>query len=106
MIQMTETPQQRIERLAEYYDTHQGVTGEGDWLTEPAPSDPMVVFSLRLPKAVADQLRAAAADRSLKTTELAREWITQRLTQPEEHDPTVDTVAGQLEQLAARLRAS
>lgn len=103
---MSETPQQRIDRLAEFYDTHQGVTGDGDWLTEPAPTDPMVVFSLRLPKAAADQLRAAAAARSMKTTELAREWIVQRLSESQAHDPAVDAVAGQLEQLAARLRAS
>ncbi len=103
---MTESPQERVERLADHWDTHQAITGEGDWLTEVAPSDPMVVFSLRLPKAVADQLREAATARSLKPTELAREWITSRLSHPAEHHPAADTVAGQLEQLAAQLRAS
>lgn len=106
MKQMNETPQQRIERLAEHWDTHQGITGEGEWLNEPATKDPMVVFSLRLPKEVADQLRAAAAERELKPTELAREWIIQRLDHASEHNPSVDTVAVQLEQLAAQLRAS
>ena len=48
---------------------------------------------------------AAAAARGLKTTELAREWIIQRLSESEAHDPAVDAVAGQLERLAAQLRA-
>lgn len=103
---MTETPQQRIERLAEHWDTHEAVTGNGELLTEPETQEPMIVFSLRLPKGVADQLRVAAETRDLKATELAREWICQRLSHPSEHNPSADTVAGQLERLAAQLRAS
>jgi hypothetical protein len=89
---MNETPQERIERLAAYWDTHDAPTEGYEQVEQPAP-DPMIVFSLRLPKAVTDQLRA-------------REWITQRLSHPAEHSPTADTVAVQLEQLAAKLRAS
>lgn len=103
---MEETEQDRIERLAEHWDTHQAITGEGEWLTEPAPAGPMVVFSLRLPRPIAAQLRAEAAARGLKPTELAREWITQHLNDPGGHNPASDAIAGQLEALAARLRAS
>ena len=102
---MNETPQERIERLAEYWDTH-SAPAEGYEQVEQPASDPMIVFSLRLPKTVADQLRVAAQSRDLKATELAREWITQRLSHPAEHSPTADTVAVQLEKLAAQLRAS
>lgn len=103
---MDETPQERIERLAEYWDTHSAPDDGGYVQVEQSTEDPMIVYSLRLPKEVADQLRAAAEARDLKATELAREWIIQRLSHPSEHNSSADTVAGQLERLAAQLRAS
>jgi len=102
---MTETPQDRIDRLAEYWDAH-SAPAEGYQQVEAPPSEPMVVFSLRLPQSAAQQLRAAAEARGLKTTELAREWIMSRLNHPAEYNVSAATVASQLEQLAAMLRAS
>ncbi len=102
---MNETPQERIERLVAYWDTHSAPTDGYQQVVQPS-LDPMVVFSLRLPKETADLLRAAAQVRGMKPTELAREWLSHRLNHPDEHDPATDVVAGQLEQLAAQLRAS
>lgn len=101
-----ETPREQIDRLADYFDTHDALDGSGYTLTEEPPTNPMVVFSLRLPQTVADQLRTAAAERGMTPTELARIWITDRLTHPSEHSTDTTAIAQQLSQLAALLRAS
>lgn len=100
---MTNTNQDRVERLAAHWDATDAPDIDYTAVTEPV-SDPMVVYSLRLPRAIADQLRQAAEDRGMPTGELAREWISGRLQMG--HHPTAVDLAGQLETLAARLRSS
>lgn len=99
----TDNDQDRIERLAAHWDATEAPDSTYTPVGEPA-ADPMVVYSLRLPRAVADQLRQAAEVRGLRTGELAREWIIERLQMG--HHPTATELAGQLETLAAQLRAS
>jgi hypothetical protein len=103
---MGETPQEKIERLAQYWDTRSAPAGGIYGQVDRPAADPIVVFSMRLPREVADQLRKAADARGMGPTELAREWIAERLSRPPGHSPAADAVAGQLEQLAAQLRAS
>lgn len=100
---MTNTNQDRVERLAAHWDANDAPDTTYTAVPEPV-SDPMVVYSLRLPRAIADQLRQAAEDRGMRTGELAREWILERLQMG--HHPTAADLAGKLETLAAQLRAS
>jgi hypothetical protein len=49
------TEQTKLQRLAEYYDTHD--TSEELERAEPVDPDPMVSLSLRLPKSLLDWVR-------------------------------------------------
>lgn len=67
----------KIDELAAYYDEHD-TTAELEQAVprEPVPADEvMIVTSLRLPKAVMDQVRERAKDRGVKPTALIREWV-------------------------------
>lgn len=99
---MMRMKQEQIEALAAKWDAQEAPDVEYTQVHEPA-ADPMVVYSLRLPRAVADQLRAAAERRGMRPAELAREWIAARLAG--DH-PTNRELADQLEHLAQQLRAS
>lgn len=94
--------QEQIEALAAKWDVTEAPDAEYTQVAE-SPPDPMVVYSLRLPRAVADQLRVAAGQRGMRPAELAREWITVRLAG--DH-PTTLELADQLEHLVQQLRAS
>ena len=63
-------PAAELERLAEYYDTHDTSTemDNGDWV-EPQP---MVTTSLRLPADVIDQLKQQARTRHVRYTTYVR----------------------------------
>jgi hypothetical protein len=63
-------PAPELERLAEYYDTHDTSTemDNGDWV-EPQP---MVTTSLRLPADVIDQLKHQARTRHVRYTTYVR----------------------------------
>ena len=58
-------PAAELERLAEYYDTHDTSTemDDGDWV-EPQP---MATTSLRLPADVIDQLKQQARTRHVRS---------------------------------------
>jgi len=100
---MTESGQDRVECLAAHWDATEAPDAAYTQVTNP-PADPMVVYSLRLPRELAAQLRQAAEVRGMRPTELAREWISERIKIG--HHPTASELAGQLEDLAAQLRAS
>ena len=63
-------PAEELERLAEYYDTHDTSTemDNGDWV-EPQP---MATTSLRLPADVIDQLKQQARTRHVRYTAYVR----------------------------------
>jgi hypothetical protein len=69
----------RLDELAEYYDTHDLSTEmeHGQWEEECEP-DPMVATSLRLPKSLLDWVREQAAAAHMKPTALIRAWIEQQ----------------------------
>lgn len=66
-----------LERIAEYYDTHDTseTMAEGRVITDPPVAEPMDVVSVRLPGTVMDKAREMAARRGMKVRELLREWI-------------------------------
>ena len=68
-------PAADLERLAEYYDTHDTSTemGHGDWV-EPQP---MATTSLRLPADVIDQLKQQARARHVRYTSYVRSILEQ-----------------------------
>jgi hypothetical protein len=72
--------QTKLQRLAEYYDTHDTSTElEGAKLVdEPGDTDPMVSLSLRMPKSLLDWVRAQARAEHTKPTQLIRRWIEER----------------------------
>ena len=63
-------PAAELERLAEYYDTHDTSTEmeAGEW----AEPQPMATTSLRLPVEVIDQLKQQARERHLRYTSYVR----------------------------------
>lgn len=70
----------KLQRLAEYYDTHDTSTDiEGaELVDEPVDPDPMVSLSLRLPKSLLDWVRTQARSEHTKPTQLIRRWIEER----------------------------
>lgn len=75
--------QDKIDQIAEYYDTHD-ITAEMDaaeWTRhEPVPAgEQMIVTSVRLPRSLHAQLREVANARGIKPTALIRAWIEERL---------------------------
>jgi predicted DNA-binding protein len=76
-----------LERLAEYYDTHDTseMMAGGRVINEPAP-EPMDVISVRLPGAVMDKARELAEERGVKVRELLREWIEAGVLESEDPD--------------------
>ncbi|MFI0469103.1 hypothetical protein ACH347_33940 [Saccharopolyspora sp. 5N102] len=74
----------KLDELAQYYDTHDmsAKMESGHWETEPAPPDPMITTSLRLPKSLLDQVRARAAEEDMKTTAWIRVLIEAALSDP------------------------
>ncbi|MHB1711779.1 MAG: CopG family antitoxin [Acidimicrobiales bacterium] len=72
--------QDEIDQAAEYYDTH-----DMCHLTESGEIDTSVstgtteVISVRLPVAVMDSIRSAAKTHGLRTSNLVREWLEERL---------------------------
>jgi len=73
---VSDAEREELERLAEYYDTHD-LADEIEGATRaPAPrSEPMVEISLRLPAGVFDAASDVAAARGVKVRALLREWI-------------------------------
>ncbi|MGH4016050.1 MAG: hypothetical protein ACRDSL_19430 [Pseudonocardiaceae bacterium] len=67
----------KLQRLAEYYDTHDTSTEiqRAELVDEPVDPDPMVSLSLRLPKSLLDWVRTQARAEHTKPTQLIRRWI-------------------------------
>jgi hypothetical protein len=95
------TEQTKLQRLAEYYDTHD--TSEelerAELVDEPVDPDPMVSLSLRLPKSLLDWVRAQAHTEPTKPTQLIRRWIEERRTTGE---PSLEQRVRRLEDLVQR----
>lgn len=74
------TEQTKLQRLAEYYDTHD--TSEdlerAELVDEPVVPDPMVSLSLRMPQSLLDWVRAQARTEHTRPTQLIRRWIEER----------------------------
>lgn len=92
--------QSKLQRLAEYYDTHD--TSEelerAELVEEPPDPDPMVSLSLRLPKSLLDWVRAQARTEHTKPTQLIRRWIEERRTE----QPSLEERVRRLEDLVQR----
>jgi hypothetical protein len=88
----------KLQRLAEYYDTHD--TSEeleqAALVDEPMDPDPMV--SLRLPKSLLDWVRAQARTQHTKPTQLIRRWIEERRS----GEPSLEQRVRRLEDLVQR----
>ena len=77
---------EELERIAEYYDTHDVSTEiEDSVLVDSVVAEPMITTSLRLPKPIMDAIRAAADEPGIRATALMREWLEERLTQHREN---------------------
>jgi hypothetical protein len=74
--------QTKLERLAEYYDTHDTSTEleRAEPVDEWANPDPMVSLSLRLPKSLLDWVCTQARTEHTKPTQLIRRWIEEHRT--------------------------
>ncbi|HEU0089277.1 MAG TPA: hypothetical protein VFQ77_16795 [Pseudonocardiaceae bacterium] len=70
----------KLQRLAEYYDTHDTSTEleRAELVDEPVDTDLMVSLSLRLPKSLLDWVRTQARAEHTKPTQLIRRWIEER----------------------------
>jgi hypothetical protein len=90
----------KLQRLAEYYDTHD--TSEelerAALVDEPMDPDPMVSLSLRLPKSLLDWVRAQARTQHTKPTQLIRRWIEERRS----GEPSLEQRVRRLEDLVQR----
>jgi hypothetical protein len=90
----------KLQRLAEYYDTHD--TSEelerAALVDEPMDPDPMVSLSLRLPKSLLDWVRAQARTEHTKPTQLIRRWIEERRSA----EPSLEQRVRRLEDLVQR----
>jgi hypothetical protein len=90
----------KLQRLAEYYDTHD--TSEelerAALVDEPMDPDPMVSLSLRLPKSLLDWVRAQARTQHTKPTQLIRRWIEERRSA----EPSLEQRVRRLEDLVQR----
>lgn len=82
-----------LERLAEYYDTHDtsGEMGSGEWV-DPRP---MTTTSLRLPTEVRDVLKRQAAEQHMRYTAYVRLILEQVAAESDERSG----LAGRVEQL-------
>ena len=94
------TEQSKLQRLAEYYDTHDtsDELKRAELVDEPVDADPMVSLSLRLPKSVLDWVRAQARAEHTKPTQLIRRWIEERRT----GEPSLEERVRRLENLVQR----
>lgn len=74
-----------LERVAEYYDTHDfsEAVSRAQRAPSPAPGEPMVEVSLRLPEAILEQARTVATERGVKVRSLLREWVEAGLLEAE-----------------------
>lgn len=97
--------QTKLERLAEYYDTHDTSKEleQAELVEEPMDPDPMVSLSLRLPKSLLDWVRAQARTEHTKPTQLIRRWIEERRTVGQ---PSLEERVRRLEDLVQRGSAS
>jgi hypothetical protein len=90
----------KLQRLAEYYDTHD--TSEelerAALVDEPMDPDPMLSLSLRLPKSLLDWVRAQARTEHTKPTQLIRRWIEERRS----GEPSLEQRVRRLEDLVQR----
>lgn len=93
--------QSKLQRLAEYYDTHDTSKEleRAELIEEPADPDPMVSLSLRLPKSLLDWVRAQARTEHTKPTQLIRRWIEERRTTGQ---PSLEERVRRLEDLVQR----
>lgn len=90
----------KLQRLGEYYDTHD--TSEelerAALVDEPMDPDPMVSLSLRLPKSLLDWVRAQARTEHTKPTQLIRRLIEERRS----GEPSLEQRVRRLEDLVQR----
>ena len=95
------TEQTKLQRLAEYYDTHDtsAELERAERVDEPVDPDPMVSLSLRLPKSLLDWVRAQARTEHTKPTQLIRRWIEERRSSGE---PSLEERVRRLEDLVQR----
>jgi CopG antitoxin of type II toxin-antitoxin system len=95
------TEQTKLQRLAEYYDTHDtsDELKRAELVEGPVDPDPMISLSLRLPKSLLDWVRTQARTEHIKPTQLIRRWI-------EEHrstgEPSLEQRVRRLEDLVQR----
>src|ERR687893_683758 len=92
--------QAKLNRLAEYYDTHDtsGELERAELVDEAVEPDPMVSLSLRLPKSLLDWVRAQARSERTKPPQLIRRWIEERRT----GEPSLEERVRRLEDLVQR----
>ena len=95
------TEQTKLQRLAEYYDTHDtsAELERAERVDEPVDPDPMVSLSLRLPKSLLDWVRTQARTEHTKPTQLIRRWIEERRSSGE---PSLEERVRRLEDLVQR----
>ena len=97
------TEQTKLQRLAEYYDTHDTSTEleRAERVDEPVDPDPMLSLSLslRLPKSPLDWVHTQARTEHTKPTQLIRRWIEERRSSGE---PSLEERVRRLEDLVQR----
>ena len=94
------------QELAEFYDDVDLTSLEpGEPVALDTSTEPMISRSVRFDRTTVDRLRAVADTRGVGVTQMMRQWIIDRL-EAEEHGRRQDEIAGELERLARRLRAT
>jgi hypothetical protein len=96
------TEQTKLQRLAEYYDTHDTSPEleQAELVDEPVDPDPMVSLSVRLPKSLLDWVRGQARAEHTKPTQLIRRWIEEHRATGEQ--PSLEERVRRLEGLVQR----
>ncbi len=98
--------EQELERLAEHYS----VTDAAEEIAsgENVTPEPMVTTSLRIPRAVVEELRREASEREMRYTALLREIAERHVTlrSKEPAEATLERLEAKLDGLAREFRAS
>jgi hypothetical protein len=100
---MAKMTQKTIEELATHADSHDFADEmDSGVVDDTVAPDPMVVVSVRLPQPVMGALRRAAQQRGLRTTQMMREWLEERLARETDTGEEVVAVSEVMAFLAER----
>ncbi|WP_170206340.1 hypothetical protein [Halopolyspora algeriensis] len=99
-------PEEQLEALAEYYDTHSGAdephAEEGEWVEPPT----MVTVSIRVTERTRDALDRQAAEHGMRRTAYIRQALEDLTSSKRDHDESLEKRVERLEAALYRNRAA